>query len=223
MSTIASTAIIHPGVDLGPGAEVHDYCILGFPPRGRKPGDLTLTIGPGAVIRPYTIIYAGTSIGARLQTGHHASIREDNILGDDVKIGTHAALEHGNRIGHRVRIHTGCFLELAIVDEDVFLGPRVVFTDDPHPPCPSYLECVGGAKVRARVSIGANATLLPGIEIGEGALVGAGSVVTRDVPPRTVVAGNPARRMGTIDDLKCAPGIYKKVYDWPPYNLPRNK
>src|SRR5207253_10922855 len=106
--------------------------VLGRAPRGKKEVELELVIGPGAVIRPFTTIYAGTRIGARLQTGQGASIREDNMIGDDVSIGTHASLEFGNRVGSRVRVHTGCFLELTQTDGDVFLGPHVVFEDYQH-------------------------------------------------------------------------------------------
>src|SRR4029079_13502271 len=97
---------------------------------------------------------------------------------------------------------------------DVFCGPRVVFTDDPHPPCPSYLDCVGGATVENGTSIGANATILPGVHIGKDALVGAGSVVTRDVAEGDVVAGNPATVRGKRAELGCAVGIYDHAYEW---------
>ena len=121
-------------------------------------------------IRPFTTIYGGTVIGDRFQTGQGVSIREDNVIGDDVSIGTNAVLEAGNRIGNRVRIHTGCFLELVTVEDDVFIAPNVVFADDPHPPCPSYEECVGGAVVKQGARIGSNATILPGVVIGREAL-----------------------------------------------------
>jgi len=114
-----------------------------------------------------------------------------------------------------VRIHTGCFLELTQIDDDVFLGPHVVFTDDPHPQCPAYLDCVKGGVVRRRARIGANSTILPGVEIGEDALVGAGSVVRHTVPPRTVWAGNPAVQLKEdIRDLACFVGIYPHAYAW---------
>src|SRR5439155_21022955 len=142
------TAIVGPNVELGAGCVVGEYAILGRAPRGKSAGELPLVIGPGAVIRPFTTIYAGSRIGARLQTGQGASIREDNVIGDDVSVGTHTSLEFGNRIGSRVRIHTGCFLELVTIEDEVFVGPHVVFTADPHPQCPAYLQCVKGAPVR---------------------------------------------------------------------------
>lgn len=214
-AVIHPTAVVGPNVHLGPGSIVGEYVVLGKAPRGKAADEAPLVIGPGAVIRPFTTIYGGTTIGARLVTGQGASIREDNVLGDDVSVGTHAALEFGNRVGNRSRIHTGCFLELVTIEDDVFLGPHVVFTDDPHPQCPAYLDCVRGATVRRRARIGANSTILPGVEIGEDALVGAGSVVRRAVRPRSVVAGNPAVELkDDIRDLACFTGIFPHAYSW---------
>ena len=181
---------------IGPGADLQPPCILGKAPRGAAPGELPLVIGRAAVIRPFTTIYAGSTFGDRLQTGQGASIREDNAAADDVSIGTNAVLESGNRIGSRVRIHSGCFLEMVTIEDDVFVGPNTVFTDDPHPMnCPRYKDCNGGIVARRRARIGANVTILPGVVVGENALVGAGSVVVGDVPPGAVVVGNPARAL----------------------------
>ncbi len=223
--TVHPTAIVGANVRLGEGSVVGAYAVLGHPPRGKSEAESApLVIGAGAVIRPHTTIYAGTIIGRNLQTGQGASIREDNVLGDDVSVGTHASLEFGNRIGSRVRIHTGCFLELTTLDDDVFVGPHVVFTDDPHPQCPAYLDCVRGAKVRRRARIGANSTILPGVEIGEDALIGAGSVVRAAVAPRAVVAGNPAIAIKKdIRDLACFVGIYPHAYAWLGDLPPREK
>ena len=209
-----------PGVVIGPGADLQAPFILGKAPRGAAPGQLPLIIGRDAVVRPFTTIYAGSTFGDRLQTGQGASIREDNVVGDDVSIGTNAVLEFGNRIGSRVRIHSGCFLEMVTVEDDVFVGPNVVFTDDPHPMnCPRYKDCKGGAIVRQLARIGANAVILPGVEIGENALVGAGAVVVDDVPPRAVVVGNPARVVKSIDDLTCSSGLVARPFEWAPYKV----
>jgi len=208
---------IHDNVELGPGAEIHDPVVLGQPPRGKRPGELRLVIGAGAVIRPFTVIYAGTVIGENFQTGQGASIREDNVIGDGCSVGTGTVLEHGNRIGARTRIHSRCFLELVTLGDDVFVGPGVVFTDDPHPPCPRYLDCKRGATVEDLARIGGGAVLLPGVRVGRGALVGAGAVVTADVPPGAVVAGVPARVVGRADALTCHPGFFERPYVWEPY------
>lgn len=190
------------------------YVILGQPPRGHQAGELPLTLGPHATIRSFTVIYAGSQIGSHLQTGHHVMIREDNQLGDRVSVGTSSTLEFGNRIGSRVRIHSGCFLERCTLEDDVFIGPNVVFTDDPHPICPRYLDCKRGAYIGAFSRIGANTTLIPGIKIGKNCLIGAGSVVTQDIPDGMVAAGNPARIMKRLDQLVCEPGFFERPYSW---------
>jgi acetyltransferase-like isoleucine patch superfamily enzyme len=205
---------IFRNVELGADASVDETALIGVPPRGAADGELATVIGPGAVIRSHAVVYAGVTIGARFNAGHGALVREDNVLGDDVSVGTPAAPEYGNRVGDRVRIHTGCFLENCVIEDDVFLGPHVVFTDDPHPACPRYRDCVGGATVRRQVSIGANVTILPGVEIGSGSLVGAGSVVTSNVPEGVVAAGNPAKVVKQVADLVCWPGFFARPYVW---------
>ena len=209
---------IYPNVEIGAGAVLEPPLVLGKPPRGKEPGELRLVIGEGAIIRPFTTIYAGTKIGDRFQTGQGVSIREDNELGSNVSIGTNAVLEFGNRVGEGSRIHSGCFLEMTIVEENVFIGPNVVFTDDPHPMgCPRYKECLGGVTVRELAKIGANSTLLPGVVIGRGSLIGAGSVVVKSIPDGVVAAGNPAQIIKKIEELKCHPGFFERPYVWEPY------
>lgn len=200
-------------VAVGTGTVIEPPCVVGKPSRAAGEHPRT-SIGRDCVIRPFTTVYAGSRLGDRVQTGQGVTIREDNVIGDDVSIGTNTVLECGNRIGDRVRIHTGCFLEMVTIDEDVFIAPNVVFADDRHPPCPAYERCVGGAHVESDVSIGSNSTILPGVRIGRGSLVGAGSVVVRDVPPGSVVAGNPARLVKRVEDLACERGVFERPYAW---------
>lgn len=207
--------VIYPGVQWHPDdSTIGPFVILGEPPRQTKPGERTLILGNQATIRSFTTIYAGSTLGHRLNTGHSVMIREDNQLGDDVSVGTSSVLEYGNKIGDRCRIHSGCFLEWVTLGHDVFVGPNVVFTDDPHPICPKYKECVGGPVIGAFTRIGANSTILPGVKIGEHCLIGAGSVVTQDVPDHSVVAGNPAKVIKQITELECKTGIYERPYIW---------
>ncbi len=209
---------IYPNVEIGEGATLEPPLVLGKPPRGKAPGEQRLVIGANAVIRPFTTIYAGTTIGDSFQTGQGVSIREDNEIGNGVSIGTNSVLEFGNRIGQGSRIHSGCFLEMTIIEDHVFVGPHVVFTDDPHPMgCPRYKECLGGVTVRSLAKIGANCTLLPGVVVGKGSLIGAGSVVVKSIPDGMVAAGNPAEVLKKIEDLKCYPGFFERPYVWEPY------
>jgi acetyltransferase-like isoleucine patch superfamily enzyme len=187
---------------LGEGVSIDETALVGAVPR--NPIYREVKIGANSVVRSHTVIYAGVVAGDNLQTGHGAMIRENNVIGKGVSIGTNATLEAGNRIGDGTRIHSGCFLENVTLGKNVFVGPNVVFTDDPHPPCPKCTESVGGAVVGDGAAIGANSTILPGVRIGENSLVGAGSVVTKDVAPGTVVAGNPARPMAKLrSELRC--------------------
>ncbi|HLQ62179.1 MAG TPA: acyltransferase [Candidatus Acidoferrales bacterium] len=206
--------MIYPNVEIGEGTVVEEGAVVGHPRRGLEAGAEPTRIGSHGVIRSGTVIYAGVEIGDRFQAGHGALIRENNRLGDDCSVGTSAVLEPGNRIGDRTRIHSGCFLENVTLGAGVFLGPHVVFTDDPHPMCPRYLECVLGATLEDEVSVGANVTFLPGLRIGRGALIGAGSVVTRDVEAETVVAGNPARMVKKVSQLVCFKGYFERPYEW---------
>jgi acetyltransferase-like isoleucine patch superfamily enzyme len=187
-------------------------CVLGHPTA--RGDDAPLVLGDGVVIRAYAVLYQGSVIGAHTSVAHGALVREDNVVGERCSIGSATHLEPGNRIGSNSRFHSRCFLASSTIGDDVFFGPGVVLTDDPHPPCPRYLDCVRGPRIGDGASIGAASTILPGIVIGEGALVGAGSVVTTAVAPGEVVAGNPARPRGRRDELDCHAGLFPKAYAW---------
>jgi len=193
-------------------AQILGPCVLGQ--AGASATDEPLVLGAGVIIRAFAVLYRGSVLGPGVAVGHGAMVRECNVIGEAVSIGSGVHLEPGNVIGARTRIHSGGFLANTCLGDDVFCGPHVVFTDDPHPPCPSYATCVGGAVVDDGAAIGARAVVLPGIRIGSRALVGAGSVVTRDVEPDLVVRGNPARPAGRRDALPCPIGIYDHAYAW---------
>jgi len=207
------SARILPNVELGEGATIGEFVIVGEPPRGHQPGDLPTTIGRGATIRSHTVIYAGNHIGDGFATGHGVAIREENTIGDNVSIGTHSVIEHHVTIGNRVRIHSCAFVpEWTILEDEAWLGPNVVITNTLHPMCPAAKQCMKGPRIRAGAKICASATLLPDIEIGEMAVVGAGAMVVEDVPPRCVAVGSPARVIKTIDDFTCPYDLCDKPY-----------
>jgi acetyltransferase-like isoleucine patch superfamily enzyme len=198
----AQPLIIHAGVSLGSNTVVEEFCIIGSPPRGHSSGELETVIGDGAHVRSHTVIYAGNRIGRNFQTGNKVNIRELNTIGDDVSVGTLSVIEHHVDIGNHVRIHSQVFIpEYSILEEECWIGPNVVLTNAQYPASPDAKNNLKGPIIRRRAKIGANVTILPGVVIGEDALVGAGSVVVRDVPAGAVVVGNPAKIIKKISDL----------------------
>ena len=199
---ISNTAIILPQVFLGADSVVSDYVIIGTAPRGHEPGELKTIIGKNSVIRSHTVIYAGNVIGDNLQTGHHVMIRESNEIGDNVSIGTQSIVEHHVRISLGVRIHSQAFIpEFSIIEEGAWIGPNVVFTNALYPLGAGVKESLKGPHLKAGCKIGANSTLLPGVTIGVNSVVGAGSVVVKDVPDGVVVVGNPARFLKNVNEI----------------------
>jgi len=197
-----NTYRIYENVTLGEGTVVEDFSLVGVAPRGAQDGELPTTIGERAVIRSHTVIYAGNVIGRNFQTGNKVNIRESNRIGDNVSIGTLSVVEHHVDIGNNVRIHTQVFIpEFSVLEDGCWIGPNVVLTNAKYPLSPGVKDSLVGPVVRRNAKIGANATLLPGVVIGEGALVGAGAVVVRDVPAGAVVVGNPARVIRHVSDL----------------------
>jgi acetyltransferase-like isoleucine patch superfamily enzyme len=192
-----------PNVQLGDGTTLDDFVILGRAPKGAQAGSLSLDIGPGSVIRSHSVLYAGSSIGSRFQCGHGALIREQCRIGEDCSVGSGTVLEFLVTLGNRVRIHSNCFVpEHSVLEDDCWIGPNVVITNAKFPQTPRTKELLAGVRICRGAKIGANSTLLPGITIGANALVGAGSVVTRDVPEGSVVAGNPAHLLCKTSELR---------------------
>jgi len=199
---ISEKAIIYPNVRFGKNCIIEDFVIIGAPPKDSLPGEIETIIGDNAIIRSHTVIYAGNRIGNNFQTGNKANIRELNEIGNNVSIGTLSVVEHHVRIGNGVRIHTQVFIpEFTILEDESWLGPNVVITNAKYPKSPKAKKELKGAYIKRRAIIGANSTLLPGITIGEHAIIGAGSVVTKDVPGKHVVAGNPAKLINKIKNL----------------------
>ncbi len=193
---------VFEGVVLGDRVRLDDWVVIGRPLDGVEEGSLETIVGPESVIRSHTVIYAGARLGARCRTGHAALIREHSVLGDDVSIGSHTVIEHHVTIGDGVRIHSQAFVpEFSVLEAGCWLGPNVVLTNARYPQSDRVKEELIGPTLREGAIVGANATLLPGVIIGRRALIGAGAVVTADVPDGAVVAGNPARIIKTLDQL----------------------
>lgn len=183
-----------------------DGVVVGYP-SAREGAREDLVLGEGARLRAGTILYAGSIIGARLETGHHVVVREDCSLGDDVSIWSGSTVDYGCHVGSRTKIHCNCYIaQFTHIEDDVFLAPGVTIANDLYPRVPASTELMSGPYIGASARIGVNATILPFVRIGSGALVGAGAVVTRDIPDGAVAYGNPAVVRGSVDALRSVEG-----------------
>ena len=149
-------------------------------------------IGKNAHIRSNTVIYDDVIIGDDFKTGHGVLVREKTNIGDNVLIGTNSVIEGYCTIGNNVKVQSNVYIPMKTsIEEHVFIGPCVCFTNDKYPIRIDY--DLKGPIIRKGASIGANSTFLSGVEIGEGAMIAAGAIVTHDVPPFYLAIGSPAR------------------------------
>jgi acetyltransferase-like isoleucine patch superfamily enzyme len=161
-----------------------------------------LVLGADAELRSGTVLYDGSTIGQRLQTGHGVVVREGCQIGDDVSIWSNSVVDYGCRIGDRVKIHCNCYVaQYTELDDGAFLAPGVTIANDLYPGDKRSAELMAGPRIGAGAQIGVNVTILPYVRIGAGALIGAGSVVTRDIPAGAVAFGNPAVVHRAVTDL----------------------
>lgn len=155
--------------------------------------DSTVFIHEKAIVEPGAQIGHGTRIWAFVHVLPQA------VIGEDCNLCDHVFVENDVRIGKRVTIKSGVQLwDGVVLEDDVFVGPNATFTNDSFPRSKQYPEQFRRTVIRKKASIGANATILPGVHVGMNAVVGAGAVVTRDVPPHAIVIGNPARISGYV-------------------------
>jgi len=183
---------------LGKNLQIFEPVTLGFPSRDNigKTGFVGTTLGDDAVLRSGTIIYCDVTIGDRFQTGHNVMIREKTRIGDHVSVGTSVVIDGNTIIGNEVSLQSMVYIPTnTIIGNRVFIGPNAVLTNDRYPP--SGIGGLAGPVIKDHAAIGANVTILPGVEIGEYALVAAGAIVTKDVPAHKLAIGVPAR----IQDL----------------------
>ena len=159
------------------------------------------TVGLNSVIRPGSTLFSNVKIGNYFMSGHNVLIREKTMIGDNVMVGSNVIIDGNVTIGNNVSIQSNVYIPTNVVIEDnVFIGPCAVLTNDKYPIRKESDLC--GPILRKGVSIGANATILPCVEIGEGAMVAGGALVTRDVPPWKLAIGFPAKIKELPDDLK---------------------
>jgi acetyltransferase-like isoleucine patch superfamily enzyme len=208
VSEIASTAVVYPGTKIGEGCTILDYAVVGkqpvLSPRSTAAAEELppLELGPGTVVSTGAVVFAGTSIGARVIVGDQACVRERCVVGDDVVIGRGALVENDTTIGAMTKIQANAYITShSTLEEHVFIAPCVMTTNDNFMGRTEERHALRkGPTIRRGARIGGGAVLLPGIEIGEEAFVGAGAVVLGDVRPRAVVVGNPAREIRDVPE-----------------------
>jgi acetyltransferase-like isoleucine patch superfamily enzyme len=213
LAEIHSSAIVYPGTVLGEGVKVLENAVVGkqpsLSPRStakREPLPPTV-IGDGTIVSTGAIVFAGSQIGARVILGDQSCVRERVTIGDDVVIGRGTLVENDTTIGALTKIQAEAYITAySTLEENVFIAPCVVTTND------NFMgrterrhELIKGPTIRRGARVGGGAILCPAVEIGEEAFVGAGAVVTRDVPPKKVVVGSPARILRDVPDDELLP------------------
>jgi acetyltransferase-like isoleucine patch superfamily enzyme len=202
---------------LGDGIEHDPSVLIGYRP-GRRISDLALHLGPNALLRSGTVLYAGSTIGADFQTGHNVIVREQNTIGDHVSIWNNTTIDYGCRIGNNVKIHTNCYVaQFTVFEDDVFLAPGVTIANDLHPNCAYSAECMRGPTLKRGVQVGVNVTIVPMVTIGEYSVIGSGAVVTKDIPPHSLVVGNPGRVVKQVTEITCRTGVAPEGHSYRPY------
>ena len=207
------TATVYPGTVLGDGVKVLENAVVGKQPAlsarstARRDPLPPAVIGDGSVVSTGAIVFAGTRIGARVVLGDQSCVRERVAIGDDVVIGRGSLVENDTAIGAQTKIQADAYITAySTLEEHVFIAPCVVTTNDNFMGRTERRHALRkGPTIRRGARVGGGAVLCPGIEIGEEAFVGAGAVVTKDVPPRALVVGNPARVVREVADEELLP------------------
>lgn len=210
---VHKTAIIYGNTTIGDNTRIFEHVIIGYPDIltfncllsksiAVEDGDYQGScIGNNAFIRSNSTIYCKVSIKDNFRTGHNIMIRENTMIGSNVLVGTNSVIDGSVTIGDNVSIQSNVYIPTnTTIEKNVFIGPCAVLANDKYPIRKKFH--LKGPVIRSGVSIGANSTILPGVEVGKGAMIAAGAVVTKDVPPWKLAIGFPARIFDLSDDLK---------------------
>jgi len=207
---ISFNTIIFGPVEVGEGTYIGPNCIIGYPKRSilkakikkeslkenLKNNDL-VTIGRNCIIRSGCIIYSNVKIGDEVEFGHNVLVRENVEIGNKSLIGTNSVIDGYCQLGENVSIQTNAYIcSYSKIEDYAFLGPCSVLLNDKYA-AQKETQLIGPI-IKKGASIGGNSTIMPGVTIGEGALIGALSIVTKDVPPKSIYAGVPAKKLRNI-------------------------
>ena len=212
--TIGARSVVYDNVEVCEGAVVGPNVILGEPradyyrhPNYENP---PLKIGARSLIRSGSVIYAGSRLGERFECGHHVTIREGSRIAAHCRIGTLCDIQGDCQIDEYARLHSNVHVaQGSRIGKYTWLFPFVILTNDPHPPSEVRL----GVTIEDYAVVATGAVLLPGVRVGEGALVGAHALVREDVPAGTVVAGRPATRLGDVRLIRSSDSG-EALYPW---------
>jgi acetyltransferase-like isoleucine patch superfamily enzyme len=213
MAEVHETAVVYPGTVLGEGVKVLEYAVVGKQPTlsprstARREPLPPARIGAGTVVSTGAVVFAGTSVGERVILGDQSCVRERVTIGDDVVVGRGSLIENDTTVGALTKIQADAYITAySTLEDNVFIAPCVVTTNDNFMGRTEQRhELIAGPTIRRGARVGGGAILCPGIEIGEEAFVGAGAVVTKDVPARKLVVGNPARVVRDVDAEELLP------------------
>jgi len=204
---IGAHVVIHRGTAIGSGVRIQDHAVLGKPlalgaqSAAAREEPPPLVVGNGATICTGAVLVAGAAVGADALIGDQAHVRERSAIGEGTTVGRGTCVENDALIGARVRLQTGCYITaFTEIEDDVFVGPCVMTSNDMAAGRRRKGEPLRGPRLRRACRVGVGAVLLPGVEVGEEAFVGAGAVVTRDLHARSVSYGSPARHVRDVAD-----------------------
>lgn len=207
--SVGPFTVIHDNVEIGSNTHIDGFCELGYEAPLAK--NQALIIGNNSFIRSHSVFYLGSQFGDGLITGHRVTVRERTKAGRNFQIGTLCDIQGHCEIGDFVRFHSNVHIgQYSLIGNYVWIFPYVVLTNDPHPPSNTMM----GVVVEDYVAIATMSIILPGVTIGNGALVGAHSSVARNVDPDTVVGGSPAKYICDTKKIKLKDGSGESAYPW---------
>jgi len=191
--------VVHDGTVIGAGCIIEDGVVLGKRPRlargSSAKGEVgALVIGERVTVCAGAVVFAGATIAAEAILGDQSFVRERSTVGEGSVIGRGSVVDNDVTVGARVKVQTSVYLTaFTTIEDDVFVGPGATTTNDDTMARHGPEMQLRGATLRRACRVGGGTVLTPGVEVGEEAFVAAGAVVTRDVPPRAVAMGVPAR------------------------------